>query len=342
MRRLNFGKRNHVNMKPKTFLFSVTPFNQLAYQYNNRALSFQIDEIKLYHYAPVTKKRRSRAPLLIVFAWINRPEILDLYPEQSFIRGLLNQGIDVYLLDWGDTPACQKQTIPDLIAALDHCSVWIKRDAKTSNLNLLGICQGGIISLCYTALTKFINQLILLSTPIHCHTRSDILAKLLRKLDLKILPKQVPGFLMTQFFMSLRPFELIRQKQFQLSDNLRDQARCKKFLLLEKWLHDVPVLSGDLLKMFIQYFYQHNALRKNRLVIGNQVLSLNQLNIPILNIMASKDRLIPNHASQHLKQIMNPNFYQERLYPTGHIGLYLKQDIVKKLTHDIAEWLSEP
>ena len=72
----------------------------LSYQYNLRKLVFQIDKIKLYHYQPQTKKPNA-TPLLVVFATVNRPEILDLFPEHSFIRGLLEGGQDVYLLDWG-------------------------------------------------------------------------------------------------------------------------------------------------------------------------------------------------------------------------------------------------
>src|SRR5580693_1912983 len=72
---------------------------EIKYQYNKRSLVYQHDKVKLYHYH--AKKKSRLPPLLVVFATVNRPEILDLFPEHSFIGNLLENGLDVYLLDWG-------------------------------------------------------------------------------------------------------------------------------------------------------------------------------------------------------------------------------------------------
>ncbi len=49
----------------------------------------------------VAAEKRHRVPLLLVFALINRPYILDLRPGNSFVEYLVERGYDVYLLDWG-------------------------------------------------------------------------------------------------------------------------------------------------------------------------------------------------------------------------------------------------
>lgn len=99
---------------------------ELDYQYNSRKLVYQRDKVKLYHYQPKVKKPLS-TPLLVVFATVNRPEILDLFPEQSFIGGLLENGMDVYLLDWGYPDASDTHiTISDYVADyLHHCVQYI-------------------------------------------------------------------------------------------------------------------------------------------------------------------------------------------------------------------------
>src|SRR5918997_2958125 len=58
------------------------------------------NKARLYHYGPNAEKRHS-GPILMVYALINRPYILDLMPGNSFIEYLVGEGYDVYMLDWG-------------------------------------------------------------------------------------------------------------------------------------------------------------------------------------------------------------------------------------------------
>src|SRR5690348_14126119 len=81
-------------------LSAIKRIHDMSYEYNARECVYQHDKVSLYHYQSRHKQIHA-IPLLVVFATVNRPEVLDLFPEQSFIRGLLDQGMDVYLLDWG-------------------------------------------------------------------------------------------------------------------------------------------------------------------------------------------------------------------------------------------------
>src|SRR6202162_2919673 len=61
-----------------------------------------LNKAKLYRYIPVVpSEQRHKVPLLLVFALMNKPYILDLRPGNSFIEYMVKQGYDVYLLDWG-------------------------------------------------------------------------------------------------------------------------------------------------------------------------------------------------------------------------------------------------
>ncbi|MGA2927724.1 MAG: hydrolase, partial [Solirubrobacteraceae bacterium] len=53
----------------------------------------------LYRYR--SAQRRHPVPVLLVFALINRPDIFDLRPGNSFVEFLLREGFDVFLIDWG-------------------------------------------------------------------------------------------------------------------------------------------------------------------------------------------------------------------------------------------------
>ena len=58
----------------------------------------------LFHYTPADKRANSKAPVLIIYAFINRHYILDLLPQVSIIRSLLTNGLDIFATDWG-TPS---------------------------------------------------------------------------------------------------------------------------------------------------------------------------------------------------------------------------------------------
>jgi polyhydroxyalkanoate synthase subunit PhaC len=58
------------------------------------------NKAKLYRYEP-EKEKKYPVPILIVYALINRPYVLDLIPGNSLIEYLVGEGFDVYLLDWG-------------------------------------------------------------------------------------------------------------------------------------------------------------------------------------------------------------------------------------------------
>ena len=93
--------------------------------------------------------RRYRPPLVIVHSLVSRSYVLDLYPGNSAVEHLLREGLDVFLLDWGvpdETDAGNTleyyvdDGIPDAVAAA--CET-----AGTDDVNLLGYCFGGVLSL---------------------------------------------------------------------------------------------------------------------------------------------------------------------------------------------------
>ncbi len=111
----------------------------------------------------------SGTPLLIVYALVNRPSMMDLQEDRSLIRGLLAQGLDVYLIDWGYPDGADRfTTLADYIERfIPRCVEEILRLHRIEKLNLLGVCQGGVMSLCHAALhPERVRNLITMVTPV--------------------------------------------------------------------------------------------------------------------------------------------------------------------------------
>lgn len=317
----------------------------LEYQYNQRQLVYQHDKIKLFHYK-ATATSPHQPPLLVVFATVNRPEILDLFPEQSFIGHLLNCGLDVYLLDWG-YPDLQDQSISlnDYVNKyLTSCIDFIKEQGAHKKINLLGVCQGGTICLCYAALYHDLENLILISAPIDFHTDDNIISKVIAHLDVDALidcMKNISGAWLTQFFILLRPFELIGKKYLRFTDHLNDQALTEKFLRVEKWLQDAPDQTGASFKELLKDLYQENKLIKGDFYLGNKKIDLHHVTLPVLNIMAAEDEIIPLSATIGLNKHIRSSTYVEKIFPSGHIGIYISDKVGRNMPKVIADWLKK-
>ena len=86
---------------------------------------------RLLHYRPLVSKT-AKTPLLVVYALINKSYILDLQPDRSWIRSLLSQGFDVYLIDWKAPTQADKYTSFDdyVNYYIDDC-VELVREEET-------------------------------------------------------------------------------------------------------------------------------------------------------------------------------------------------------------------
>jgi polyhydroxyalkanoate synthase subunit PhaC len=317
----------------------------IEYHYNERKCVYHYDKVKLFHYQAKVKKPHA-TPVLVVFATVNRPEILDLFPEHSFIGRLLKQGLDVYLLDWGYPDQEDSDiSLSDYVSNYLHqCVQFIIEQSKQEKINLIGICQGGLICLCYAALFHHIKNLVLISAPIDCNTKDNVVAALLKKMDVDDIVDvngNVPGTWLTQFFISMRPFELIGKKYFRYIQQIADQAWVDHFLRVEKWLNDAPDQTGASFTDLVKDVYQKNKLIQGELIINGNKIKLEKLTIPILNVMAKEDEIVPMSSSRALKKHVGSDDYSQKIFPSGHIGIYISEKVGQRMPKAIAAWIKK-
>lgn len=306
---------------------------------------FRIDKVVLYRYRPRTAVGNP-VPVLIVYALVNRPDMIDLQENRSLIRSLLDRGLDIYLIDWGypDEADCGL-TLEDYICRYVDATVdFICDVTKQPRINLLGICQGGTFSVCYSALKpEKVRNLITTVTPIDFHSTNDMLSHLFRHIDVDLLVDSsgnISGEMLNIIFLSLKPFRLAQQKYVHMVDGLDDVEATRMFLRMEKWIFDSPALAGEAFREFARYFYQNNDLIKGKVYIGNRRVDLTALRMPVLNIYASNDHLVPPTASLALGKYVGSDDYEVLEFPGGHIGLYVSLAAHELLPSAIREWLS--
>jgi len=132
---------------------------------------YREDMVRLYRCRPTAEKPHG-IPVLIVYALVGRFQMIDLEADRSFVRKLLASGFDVYFIDWGLPARAQRWlTIDDYVSGyLDHCVDVVSELSGSAQINLLGICQGGVFTTCYASLyPRKVRNLALTVTPIDFH-----------------------------------------------------------------------------------------------------------------------------------------------------------------------------
>lgn len=308
---------------------------------------YREDKMTLYRYRPpAAVEPAAAAPLLIVYALVNRPYMMDLDERRSLIRALLEQGLDVYLIDWGyPDRADQCLDLDDYINGyLERCVDVVERRSGAARLNLLGVCQGGAFSLCYAALHRErVANLITMVTPVNFHTPDNLLSHWTREIDIDLLVEtlgNVPGELLNWTFLSLKPFQLMGRKYLDMVDALADPQKARNFMLMEKWIFDSPDQAGEAFREFVTMFFQDNGFVNGSARIGGRAVDLRRVDMPVLNIYASEDHLVPPDASRALGGLVGGDDYTELRFAGGHIGIYVSGKSQHSVPPAIAEWLA--
>ena len=298
----------------------------------------------LYRYA-ATQPRRLRTPLLICYALINRPYMMDLQPNRSLIRDLLDAGIDVYLIDWGYPDAADRfaDLNEHINQTLDDCVEFLTRECAVPSINLLGVCQGGVLALCYTALHPGkVKNLITMVTPVDCKTPDNLLSQWAQGIDVDLMSASgnVSGDFLNAVYLSLMPFRLTQQKYLSLGELERDESELENFMRMERWIFDSPDQAARAFAEFITWFFKENRLITGGLRLGGREVLMTGIQCPILNAFALKDHLVPPDASRALRNLTGSSDYSELAVDVGHIGMYVSSKAKREVAPAVTRWLA--
>ena len=329
-------------------LATLTKLKELRPGVTEHEVIYREDKLALYRFkSHEAKPATISIPLLIVYALVNRPYMTDLQENRSLVRGLLEAGLDVYLIDWGYPDRADRfLDLNDYINGyIDRCVDIIRERGRQAKINLLGICQGGTFSLCYTAIhQQKVKNLITMVTPVDFKIPHSMLSKWVEHIDIDLLVDtlgNVPGELLNWTFLSLKPFQLMGQKYVDVVEVLKDEDRARNFMQMEKWIFDSPDQAGEAFREFIREFFRENKLIKGGLSIGGHRVELGDIKIPLLNVYAMQDHLVPPESSRALRQHIGSKDYQELNFEGGHIGIYVSAKSQKTIPPAIGQWLAD-
>jgi polyhydroxyalkanoate synthase len=299
---------------------------------------------RLLHYRPIVNKT-ARIPLLVVYALINKSYILDLQPNKSWIRNLLSQGFDIYLLDWKSPANADKYTsFDDYVNYFIDDSVDILRNRNSvDKITLHGYCMGSSMSVMYTALHQDkIKNLVTIAPVLDTRKDTTVIANLARYMDIDKLVNSIgnlPSQKLYECYSALKPFKQGVNKYYNLVQNIDNDSFVQNFMRIEKWLYDTPPIAGETARQWIKDVYQRNLLFNNELRLGSKTVNLSKINIPLLNIVAEEDHLVSAECSVPLNEAVSSDDKRLMRFHTGHVGLIASSYSQNNVLPKVGQWL---
>lgn len=314
---------------------------------------YRENKLKLLHYdaeaAGIDPEQTHDVPILVVYALINRPYILDLQPNRSVVRRLLEAGFDVYLIDW-DEPSVLDGSLglEDYVDRyIDNCVDVVCDRSGLDAINILGYCMGGTMAAMYSALhPENVLNLGLMASSL-CFEGEGGVLELWGSEDYYD-PETVAdtfGTVPAEFFdvgfALMDPVQNTITKYAYLYDNLEDEDFVENFARMERWLSDGIDMAGRTYQQFLETIYQDNKFYNNELYLDGKHVDIENIDMPVLQIVAEYDHLVPPGASTPFNDVISSDDTTVMSAKAGHIGLSVSSRAHEELWPNVCEWFIE-
>jgi polyhydroxyalkanoate synthase len=291
-------------------------------------------------------KRTGTTPLVIVFSVVSRSYILDLRPERSFIGSMLDRGLDVFMLDWGEADAVDATNTLETYADnyMPRALAAAARAAGVDQVNVLGYSFGGTLSVLSLAGNADlpVRNLAVMATPIDFQRMEGIVRALDRgSLEVDHLVDDtgnIPADSVYRAFSSLRPTADIF-KYADVWERLWSDEFMDSYQTMGQWLRDQVPFPGDAARQVAELFLRRNALAGGTIPLGGRDVQIADITVPLLNVMAEADHMVPPVASEPLTKLVGAEDATELRIPAGHVGLVMGRSASKTTIPGIADWL---
>jgi poly[(R)-3-hydroxyalkanoate] polymerase subunit PhaC len=293
-------------------------------------------------------RRTYSVPIVLVFALINRPDVFDLRPGHSFVEFLLDQGFDVFLLDWGEPDEADEEL------GLDHyvCDQipWALREVQRvtgeEEATLLGWCIGGTLTLMHCALEPRspVRNLVLLTTPVD--TRGSLYTNWVGRDSFDVdrvaeVYGAVPGRTIDWANKLMRPLGTWTTYRKLWQQVLDGTARPDAHQAMARWIADNPPFPGRAFREWITWMYKENRLVRGVMRLRGRRVDLAAVEQSLLVVTAGADHIAPRQGTLAVLEQVGSEDVTHLDRAGGHIGLMAGSKARNEIWPDIAEWLAE-
>ncbi len=275
-------------------------------------------------------------PVVVVPSLINPPTVLDLAEGNSLLGYLADAGLRPLLVDWG-TPGTAELGL-DLAGHVEHRLLPLI-ESVGQPVMLAGYCLGGTLAVAAAQLAgpARVTRLALLAAPWRFTgygeaARTAMTGYWRNAAPLAAHLGALPMDMLQPAFWSLDPASLAAK--FERFGAMADGPAADAFVVLEDWANDGPPLPLPVARDLAEHFYGDDAPGTGAWRVGGRAVDPAGLTMPLLDIVARRDRIVPPAAA-----LSGTGIGQPLGLDAGHVGMVVGGRARALLWEPLAQWL---
>jgi len=285
-----------------------------------------------------------RFPVLVVAPFaLHDAQIGDLAPGHSLLDTLLLNGCTrLHLVEWKSaTEATRLHTIDTQLASLN-----VAVDDIGGAVDMIGLCQGGWLSLVYAA--RFpgkVRRLVLVGAPIDIEAAPSALtapASFLSQVYTDELVAHGHGLLLGRDMVALWPREPDDEKRafdaLQISEPATTETERRATEIFNRWDERTLDLPAPYYRQVFDWLFRENRLASDSFPALGRMIDPRDLRCPLFVLAGEQDSIAPA-AQAFAANLVGANDTETALAPCGHLALFMGRKTLETEWPRIAKWL---
>ena len=318
--------------------YQLHPFKRAV---NSKPIVWQDGEVKLFHYAA----KKPKVTILAIPSMINGSEIMDLLPpKKSMLSWLSSNGIEVYLLDWGDlTKDKELKSLDEALGKkMKKLLKWLKAQTELPFIGL-GYCMGGLLLAASDQLyPKAFDALSFVATP--WDFKKDAkgnFSEAVTEWAKDGLPQimhldYMPAQWLQMIFAGVDP-GMIAKKFSAFAEMRQDSEEAQLFVAVEDWVNGGSDLPSAIVQHTVGGWYVDNKPAKGEWIVAGKAIKAENIAKPSFVVVPGRDKIVPPKSASPLEKKIKHSTMIEP--DCGHISMMIGSKAEAQVWRPLKDWI---
>jgi poly(3-hydroxyalkanoate) synthetase len=304
-------------------------------------IALQLTSMRLRDFS----RKAAGRPLLICAPFsLHEPLIADFAPGHSLVEALQQGGMDrIYVTDWRSaTSEMRCLSIDSYLADLN-----VAVDDIGTPVDLIGLCQGGWLSLVYAArFPHKVRRLVLAGAPVDVSVPSDLsrMVASVPKEAFDELVHQGEGLISGKHTLRFWSMPLtLHDVEASLQREVGDGSEQGASLLarFERWDRELLDLPGTFYLEVTNWIFRENRIAEGRFIALGRKIDLAEVTVPVFLLAAERDIVVPLNQALATAPLLGtpPQWLEQASEPCGHLALFMGRESLGRSWRRIVRWL---
>jgi polyhydroxyalkanoate synthase len=286
-------------------------------------------------------------PVVAFLGLVSRAWVFDLWKGNSFVQRMMDAGFETFVLDWGEPDEADAgNTMETYVEGyLPRAIDAVLRETGADDVNVVGYCMGGDLALLGLAGEPDlpVRNLVTMATPVDFRHMGP-LVKALREGSVKVDALlddtgNVPGDMVHQMFKVGKPTaDLVNYAN--LLQHLWSDDYMQGYQAMGRWLRDQVPIPGAAARQVVDSWLRANAFMNDSLTLGGRSVSLGDITVPTLAVIATRDDIVYEPAATPIVDLLTGTTVETLRLDAGHASLTGGRTAAKVTVPRIIEWLA--